>query len=170
MMMERKLKGNVSNAVIAKEFNVNPATVERTLSWAKRAGLIVNYEDKILQELMPLAHQALKKALEKGNVEVALELLKGMLPTFAKKTAGNGPTATSGNELASYIDQLRSELGVIEGELANESTKALPPATKVSIEEIAAHLSGGLPAGPQAPQEGTPEVGTEQFEGTDSGA
>lgn len=163
MMLEFKIKNAASNVAVAKQFNVNPKTVERTLSWARRAGIIVDYEDKVLQELMPLAHQALKGALAKGNVEVALEIFKGLLPSFNKK-AVNGPTVSSGNELAAYIDQLRGELGVIDGEVLEDSTpRALPPAKTLSIEEGTPELSGGNPAGQLPPAQSAEGMGSDDL-------
>lgn len=167
MMLEHKIKHAATNADIAKEFNVHPETVRRTLSWMKRAGIIVDYEDKVLQELMPLAHEALKKALQKGNVDVALEIFKGMLPSFNKKVA-SGPSVSSGNELSAYIDQLRGELGVIDGELAeSEPAKALQAATTRLLEEGTSELSGPNEPRTSDAAERPQDVGENQLEGAD---
>jgi DNA-binding transcriptional ArsR family regulator len=137
MMLEHKIKNGVSNAHVAKEFGVSEKTVDRTLSWARKAGLVVKAEDKILQELVPLAHQAIKTALEKGDSDVALEIFKGMLPSFNKK---QGPAPGGGNsrdELSSYIETLRAGLGVIEGEVAGSSAeRTLPAGSTPTVEGV----------------------------------
>lgn len=140
MMLEYKLKNNASNEQVAEHFNVHPNTVYNMLSQSKRAELIAGLEDKILDQLMPAAHEAIIAALKDGDAssiekaKLAIELYKGALPGFGKKA--NGPTS-DGNELQRYLDQFRNGEGLLEGELAGQESgravegeplRALPPA------------------------------------------
>lgn len=67
----------MSNTQVAKEFHVSTKTIEREIDWAKRQGLVATYEDQILNELVPEAIGAFRKALANGDAQVALEVLKG---------------------------------------------------------------------------------------------
>ena len=77
-MVEGKVMRNMTNTQLAKEFNCSVDTVERTLTWAKRADIFATYEDKIVQELIPLAHSAIRDALADGNAKIAVEVFKGL--------------------------------------------------------------------------------------------
>jgi hypothetical protein len=120
MMLEFKLRNNATNAQVGKEFNMSEKSVNQTFSWMRKAGLIAQAEDKVLQELVPLAHNALKAALtQTDDLELAsqraIDIFKGMLPAFSKK-----PTVTKdapqGGDLSSYIDELR------KGELSDSES------------------------------------------------
>lgn len=63
---------------IAKQLGCHRSTVYKLLDYAQKAGLIAQYEDQILQALVPKAIQALEKALDEGNFEVAQKMLAGM--------------------------------------------------------------------------------------------
>lgn len=98
-------------------------TIVNILTYAKRAGLVADAEDKILQELVPAAHQAIKDALAEGDAKIAIEIFKGVLPGFSKSKQPS-PTVTSGDDdLAAYIDRLRNGNGVIDGQI--ESPKQI---------------------------------------------
>jgi predicted transcriptional regulator len=133
MMLRMRVGKSASYKDIAKEFNVTPDTVKRTLKWAEKAGLLADAEDKIIQELLPAAHAALLKALASADEDVAgkyaIEIFKGTVTGFKKEKA-SGPSAES-HDLSSYINQLRSvdeplQLTgtVLDGELATESEPA----------------------------------------------
>jgi len=121
-MIELRIKGN-SLKQIAEEFGVSTDTVDRTLSWAKKAELVVEAEDKILRELVPAAQNAILAVLAGTDDEVkaktALEIFKGTLPSFSKAKQSNGPTVSDSGSLSSYIDQLRNDL-LTEGEVVPE--------------------------------------------------
>lgn len=128
-MVELRVGKSASIQDIAEAFNVSTKTVERTLTWARKAGIIASAEDKALQELVPLAHEALKGALAKGDAEIALEIFKNLLPSFSKKN--NAPGTQAGDELSSYLNNLRGADGhfVVDGELVDHSAeRALPAA------------------------------------------
>lgn len=75
-MMALRIRGK-GYRDIAAEFNVSEDTVERTLNYAKRAGLVAQFEDQILQELVPAAIESFKTAMQNGDTQVALEVFKG---------------------------------------------------------------------------------------------
>jgi len=123
MMLDYKLRNGATNADVAKEFKISERTVERTFTWMKKAELVTKAEDKALSELVPLAHAAIKQAMEgddaKLAAEMALEVFKGLLPSFSKKTVA-APVSVGGPNLDDYISQLRGELeqrGLVEGEV-----------------------------------------------------
>jgi hypothetical protein len=140
MMLEFKLRNNATNAVVAKEFKVAERTVEATFSWMRKAGLIAKAEDKVLQELLPLAHKAIKAALESDDVELAsdraMQIFKGMLPTFGKRSQASTQPGTPAGDL-SYIDELRKG-ELIDGTsiaVEGEVVPSLPPASSAPSEE-----------------------------------
>jgi hypothetical protein len=61
----------------AQEMKMSTDTVERRLAHGRRAGIFIQFEQKIYDELLPLAHEALKMALEDGDAQVALAIYKG---------------------------------------------------------------------------------------------
>jgi hypothetical protein len=147
MMLEYRIKNAASLEQIAKEFNVAPKTVQKNLTWARRAGLVADAEDKILQELVPAAHEALKKALTVGDAEtagrLAIEVFKGTISGF-KKTPHTTVSDTGGDDLGTYLAQLRadnSNANAIDGELVEGTAqRALPAGPEASVEK------GNLPS------------------------
>ena len=139
MMLEYKIKNGATAEQIAQEFGVSRETVNRTMSYARKAELLVNFEDKILNELMPEAHEAIKRLLQDTenpveSAKLALELMKGFLPSLNKKQL-TGPSGDS-DELGRYIEQFRSGHGVLDGEVADGSAqRALPPGPKEAPSE-----------------------------------
>lgn len=140
---------NHSQAQIAAAFNVHPDTVAKTLKWAEKAGLIADVEDKILQELVPAAHKAIKTALEDGEHpqeagKLGLAVFQGVVPGFGK--AKPGPTKQSSedsDDLATYINQLR------QGDAEDSALKALPPAEAEIVEEGVDVTARPTPTDPQ---------------------
>lgn len=151
MMLDYKLRNNASNKEVAKEFNMAERTVDATFSWLRKAGMVAKAEDKILEELVPLAHMAIKKALEGEDIELAseraMEIFKGILPTFGKRPAAVASSAPGG-DLSSYITQLRDELGTdLPGTIEGEVVPALPAAAEAVAEEGHAEPAGGVAVG-----------------------
>lgn len=151
MMLEQRIKHGKTLKEVAEDFNVSLNTVKRTLSWARKADLVVEAEDRILQELVPAAHQALLNALQGDNGKVAataaIEIFKGILPTFAKKSK-DSPNASSGEDLSRYIDRLRTGEGLLEG----QTLPALPAAEAETTPE-----GDGEPNLPRSAEDTTPE-------------
>jgi trehalose/maltose hydrolase-like predicted phosphorylase len=106
---------NMTNVEIAQKLNVHPDTVRRSLSWAKKAGLFVEYEDQILKDVVPLAIAALQSALNDGDGELAIKVLNNTLwaAQNAQKNQKSPPTSQSNDagdhDLASYIAQIRQQ-------------------------------------------------------------
>jgi hypothetical protein len=172
MMLECKIKG-MTLPSIAKEFRVSEDTVKSTLSWARKAGLVAQQEDKILSELIPASHNAILDLLTSGEspveaAKISLEIFKGMLPGFGKKNTVSPAKVSDNDELAAYINQLRGghpESGVLEGEVA-ESPKLLessPAAENPEQRLFPANL--GVLDGVHAP-EPSKGMGAELNEGT----
>lgn len=127
-MIDMRIRGR-TNKEVAEAFNVSEDTVVRTLSWAKKAELVVQAEDKILRELVPAATQAIKDVLTGTNDEVkaktALDIFKGTLPSFAKGKSSNGSSNPDSGNLASYIETLRNNL-LVDGDVLGSSNDGLP--------------------------------------------
>lgn len=119
-MVRERIMGN-SPAEIAEKFQVSKKTVERTLTYAKRAGLIVEESDRILEDMVPLARGVLIQALQDGDVTVALEVYKGT-GLFGAKGKTHGVN-TDDDELLRHIERLRRQAAELEatteGELVN---------------------------------------------------
>ena len=76
MMMVHKTVGEgKSKKQVAKEMGISHDTVERTLAWARQANVFVDYEHRLYDELVPLAHEAIKLALMDGDAQVALKVM-----------------------------------------------------------------------------------------------
>src|SRR5690606_24658505 len=94
--------------------------------YAKKAGLIVQAEDKILEELVPAAHGALKRALnDSDNVQLAgqlgLKVMEGALPGFGKKNASKTSVSDPNDSLAKAIEEARVLYAdALDGELVGE--------------------------------------------------
>lgn len=137
-MLEQRIMKGKTNAEIAKDFGVSAATVGAAMSLAAKADLIVSFEDKLVNELLPLAHNAAKSALLDGNARVAMEILKGtqILRPSQQRSAAQ---AADDDELTRYIAQKRAAARLAEvtidaefrstppSELAPAPTLALPP-------------------------------------------
>lgn len=76
LMVQRRIQG-LPMHVIAKEFNVAPNTVTERLNWAKKQGILDEIRNRVFDELLGPAVDALKLALAEGNVEAAKAVLFG---------------------------------------------------------------------------------------------
>lgn len=61
----------------ASELGISHDTAARTLAWAKTANIFHEYTQKLWDELIPLAHNAIKMGLEDGNADIAIKLYQG---------------------------------------------------------------------------------------------
>lgn len=79
--------GGQSFAKIGNQMGVSPDTVKDRLAWARNQGLLADAEDRIVNELVPAAIQAFKKALDEGMYEAARDVLfgTGLLSKDAKR-------------------------------------------------------------------------------------
>jgi len=112
-LVEGKVMHNKTNKQLAKDFNVSLDTIERTLTWASRANIFAKYEDKIVEELIPLAHTAIRDALLDGNAKVALEVFKGL--SLLRTGQTTAPAQKQADEdLAAYIAAKRDQATLLE--------------------------------------------------------
>lgn len=81
---------------VAKEMGISTDTVARTLQWARQAQIFVEFEQRLFNELLPLAHNAVKGALEDGDAQIGLEILKGT--QVLKKPGAQGQRAQQEEE------------------------------------------------------------------------
>lgn len=170
MMVQFRVRNNASIADVAKEFGVSEKTVHRTMAWVKKAGLIAEMEDKILTELMPEAHKAIKAALQDDEHKqeagkLGIELFKGIVPGF-KKAHNAGPVAQV-NELERYLDEIRSESGnIIDGEVEGSDVRALPTAETSHAPQGDVESAGGDADGDRTEPQDSQNVGISGGEGS----
>lgn len=105
------LKGKKIKTV-AQEMGISEDTAQRTLKWAGEANLFKQYEQRLYGELLPLAHEAIKLALQDGDAQVALKIMEA---------AGLGPNRLKGTSKAAqdYEEGLYGELARQRGQWAD---------------------------------------------------
>lgn len=143
MIVKRKLTSGLSEAMIAKEFNVSPQTVARETAFALRENLVDDLEDQLLKQLAPLALANLIKALQRTDsdesAKVALEVFKGLgvlkKPRIDRSSASEGG---AGDELE-YIRLKRGGGPALGGGLPSNDPPALPRVH--AIEPLPAEVS-----------------------------
>jgi hypothetical protein len=107
-MLEAKIMEGKTHDEIAQDFGVAKSTVAKAMSLAKKGDLLISFEDKLHQELLPLAHDALVSALTEGNAKVALEIFKGT--NILKKTPVVTKTQQQdADDLSAYIFAKRTQ-------------------------------------------------------------
>lgn len=136
-MVESKITKGSTNEDLAEEFGVSRRSVEKALSLAAKADLIVSFEDKLVKELLPLAHEtailALKGEAPQGSGKIAMEILKGtqiLRPSQPRSTQ----QAADDDELSKYIAKkrlkAREEELTIDGEFRTEPVGLQAPQRK----------------------------------------
>lgn len=177
-MVERRIHG-ASIPALAKEFNMSEVQVQRVLSYAKKANLLVEAEDRVLQELVPDSIELLKRFLTPKELDgkplpisdkdaaIALRLLEGVLPAMGKKQ-GTGKPTPEDDDIYAYVDRIRKDMvidgaatstPVIEGQI-----QALLPAAPESPSEQGVSTSTGQPDAGATPSPSSPS-GEERHEG-----
>lgn len=80
-MLSLRLEGNTIKDIAGK-FNCSVDTVIRQLRWAEQNGLVDEATDKIIKDLVPLAHRALEQSLtsemDMVKLKAAIEVFKGV--------------------------------------------------------------------------------------------
>lgn len=102
-MLKEKITKGISDRKVAKAFNVSLSTVQRSLQMVVNKGLLETYQDQLLAFLVPGAMRAVKKALEDGDAQVALEILKGSGILTKTRDANHVNPANEGESLEAYI-------------------------------------------------------------------
>lgn len=147
---------NMSTKEIAEQAGVSHDTVTNRLSWAKRAGIFTDYEDKLLSELIPAAHRAILSALEDGDAAVALEIYKGQgfLSKGQSSSKKDNPKVTQlsdGDEedLASYMRKLRNQAQEQEDRIEGTVMGQVKLLTEgIEQDEQLESVSGSVDGGP----------------------
>lgn len=124
-MLEMKLMLGKTNEEIAVAFGVKRTTVSRAMTLAKKADIIVSFEDKLVNELLPLAFEAAKGALLEGNAKVALALLQGTQILRPNQTRSKAQESDD-DELSKYIARKRAQAALDEDTV--DAELALPHA------------------------------------------
>jgi hypothetical protein len=76
MMIQMKLGKNMSNVQIAKEMGVHYETVASRMKLAEEAGLFLDMKNEMISRILPKAMKAVDTALEDGDSETGLEILR----------------------------------------------------------------------------------------------
>lgn len=165
-MLEAKVLHGKTNAQIARDFGVTPDTVKKALTLAEKADIIVSFEDRLMSELLPLAHEAVMGALQEGNAKIGLAVLQGtqVLRPAAARTQSQ---QLEDDELARYIAQKRLAAQIaadtLDGQIvAPSAPKELPHAQQA----LPAGNAGALPSSPEGdrPQDLLQSPQSEQLE------
>lgn len=167
-----KVDQNMTTKAIAEQMNLSHDTVERTMSWAKKAGLLVKYEDRILAEIVPKAIEALKTALDDGDGELAMKVLQNTLwlsQQGSKKTTGaSAPAGDHEDDLSAYIARIRQKaseeeevadgviIGPSEGRIEGSTSPTAIAAAEENAGESYPRLLRGLPGVDE--ESGSPDV------------
>lgn len=88
MIVQKVILEGKTHTETAKEMGISHDTVSRGLAMARKAKIYVDYEQKLYDELVPLAHEAVKMGLEDGNAELGLKILQGVNIVKTKNPAG----------------------------------------------------------------------------------
>lgn len=174
-MIEMRVMNN-TDGQIARAFNVHVNTVRRTLSWAERAGVIADFEDKILQELIPAAHKAVLNGLKQNDnpieaAKLGLEIFKGAVPGFGKaKTGPKGNYVDPDDDLSAHIALLRAHDGVLDGEIGPNPELFAASTAETSLEEGSNDPPGRPGVHDGSSPSRTPEVGSQSNPGSPEGA
>lgn len=152
LILEKKITRNMSVAAIAESLAISSSTVKKEIDWAKREGLVANYEDQILQELVPEAIKTFSAAIRSGDAQAALEVLKGtgLLRKPSDKSTYTAPAAPAAEEEVTLEAYIRK---TVRGGTGNGSTQshystdratgrfiakprpALPPAGEIPVQQ-----------------------------------
>lgn len=175
LMLRHRIQHGATIKEIAEAFNVSEHTVQRTMSYAKKAQLVVEQEDKIFLELVPAAHNAIKRGLDDTDhpieaAELGIKVFQHTIPAFQK--TDKGIPVDSSDELSRYITEYRSGEGVIDGHTASvgavegEPVLALPSAAPSAPAEGLDEPHRGDAAGHLDAESSAESVGLEFIQGT----
>ena len=92
---------------IAEELNISIDTVERDIKYAEKANLFLDLEQKLLHQLAPKAITAIETALEDGDAETAIEVLKSLGIMKDSKAPKTQVEANQSDDLARAIEEAR---------------------------------------------------------------
>lgn len=119
MMIHMKVHG-MGNNEIAQELNIHKDTVERRLAFARKADLFVEYESQLIEKLIPKAIKAIETALEDGDAETGLEILKALNVIRDTKAPKTPEQTNADNDLMKAIQEARENRVKLEGTVEGE--------------------------------------------------
>jgi predicted DNA-binding protein (UPF0251 family) len=126
---------------IAERLKVSEKTVERTLTWGRRANLFIEAKDRVLQELVdPAISRARAELINAdgtpnmdGDPNVAIKLLEG-IGIIGTKRPDEGDRDSEGRSLADYIAEKRKRAQELEetvdGQLIEDAERLLADAQR----------------------------------------
>ncbi len=166
-MLEAKLLEGKSTAEIAQQFGVSPDTVYKAMSLAKKAEVVVQFEDKLVNELLPLAHLAVLGALQDGNAKVGLAILQGTQVLRPNQQRTQRQYAED-DELARHINRKRAQAALQESTVDGQLTEVPRLEASIEGERPGDHVLslGSLEAESQGAAEDRP--GSPESPGTDA--
>lgn len=175
-MLEMRLLEGKTAEEIGAAMGLKKSTVYKAMSLARKAEIVVQFEDRLYNELLPLAHSAVLGALADGNAKIGLAVLQGTQVLRPNQQRSANAVAED-DELARYINRKRAHAALEEqthdaelippqGALAASPSIAPGPAGQCALDPLP---SAGSPA-PSAP--GTAQNGpaSPQIPGPDTGA
>lgn len=141
-LMKKVIMEGKSKKQAAEEMGISPDTAERSLKWAEDAKLFVEYEQRLFTDLLPLAVETAKAAMEDGDATVAMKIMD-MVEKKATKGGGNGNSSDDSGGLWAEVAKLRAGriIDVTATEQAGDQLRALPDGTD----------AGGIQWGPENP-------------------
>lgn len=92
-----------SNKQAATELGISHDTATRTLAWAEEAKIFVQHEQRLFTELLPLAHETMKQAMEDGDATVAIKIME-----MVEKKASQ-PSVNSVNDDEGIYGEIRRQ-------------------------------------------------------------
>lgn len=111
---------NWSADQIAAHFDLTRKTVDETMDWAKKEGIMKEFEDQLVTDLLPLAMGAYKKALTGAdpNMQAARDVLMGA--GILKKQKDSAPVAAQPmDEVEIWMMKRQRRQGVVEANGSN---------------------------------------------------
>jgi hypothetical protein len=132
-MMQARVAGN-SIKRVAEMFQVSETTVERTLTYARRAGIMVEHADTILERMVPLAETAIIDVLKDPEIDklakanVALKIYEGtgLLGNKGKPNGAHGGDGELEKAMRELRQKAEADALTLEGQVADRSPKLLP--------------------------------------------
>ena len=139
-ILERRIQSGLTQQELANEFGVSIDTIQRSLAYARREGLTIQYEEQILSDLVPTAIKVYRDKLNEGDAFVAKDVLDKMAK-LGDRFAAKEETAQE-LSLKAYLDSKKLEAkekkdNGTSGTNSTETTtlQSLPPIDAAVITE-----------------------------------
>lgn len=120
MIVQMLLTKNMNYNEIAAKLNMDRETVERRMIWAKKANILVDLENQMMNELVPSGMKAIKTAMEDGDAETALELFKCLGILKDPRVQKTQVQVQEEDELSKAILEAKEKRELLEGTVDGE--------------------------------------------------